>query len=555
MTDTTSHSLLNRVGTLALVAVAAGIVLAGSQHLAFVCDDAYIAFRYVHNWLAGDGLVWNPAPFHPVEGYTSPLWVVLMGTIWRLTGVQPPVASNGTLLVFSIGSLAITAHMALRMPLRERLQRWRLALVGLVLLGTATNFTFLMWTSSGLEQGMFTCYLLAWLALVTSHRPSRLGLLAVAALASLLALTRPDGLLYVASTGLLVVLHNVRQVRGARWSPLDLLGLVPLLIIPVHVLWRRSFYGEWLPNTYYAKSVGAWPSMGGTYLGAFLIEYAFYLWIPLAILALIMLRRAPTEARGEPNAPRWTRILGWSTLGAHFAYYTVLVGGDHFEFRIYQHLVPLFMLALIWLVDRIRLPSGLAIGVAAWCIAMGWVIPWTHHLTLRDLDRVRAEGWDPHDVAPHVPIAVWHWGLLWDVCQDYMRGHFVGLRRRAHINNMKRQFSLYPTREEGLGLELPEGEISVHRAAVVGYPGWVLPEVAVVDALGLNDWVVARGKTRKTRKMAHDRIAPKGYIACFRPNVSTRKNKPLKIETRERPFTAEDVVTCEARFMEQVSGR
>ena len=37
----------------------------------FSTDDAYIAFRYVSNSLAGHGLTWNARPFRPVEGYTS----------------------------------------------------------------------------------------------------------------------------------------------------------------------------------------------------------------------------------------------------------------------------------------------------------------------------------------------------------------------------------------------------------------------------------------------------------------------------------------------------
>ena len=36
----------------------------------FLCDDAFIAFRYVGNAHDGHGLVWNPAPFAPVEGYS-----------------------------------------------------------------------------------------------------------------------------------------------------------------------------------------------------------------------------------------------------------------------------------------------------------------------------------------------------------------------------------------------------------------------------------------------------------------------------------------------------
>lgn len=546
-----ASTALHVLGTVVLAVAASAVVVAGARHLAFVCDDAYIAFRYVHNWLAGDGLVWNPAPFRPVEGYTSPLWVVLLGAVWRATGVQPPQASNLLLLVFSVGSIGWTAWMAHRMPLGRRLTRWRPAVVGVVLLGTCTNLTFLTWSTSGLEQGMFTFWLLGWLALATTVQPRRGTLFLLSCLAALLALTRPDGLLYVGMTGVMIAAFNLLRVWGGRWSPLDLPAAVPLLAIPAHLLWRLQTYGEWLPNTYYAKAVAPWPLMGGAYLGGFILEFAFFAWIPLAFLAWHASRNGAREPRPVPRAADWMKLLAWTALGGHLAYYTLIIGGDHFEFRIYHHLVPLLMLALVWLVDRIRLPAGLALGVATWCVLAGWILPWTHHYKLNDHVAAQARGWDPHDVAPHLPLPLQPWGLLWDLDQDYMRGHFVGHRRRGHVNVMKKQRRRYPNREQGLALDLPEGDIAVHRAATVGYPGWVLPDVAVIDALGLNDWVIARGETRKRRKMAHDRIAPPGYVDCFRPNVTARRG--FKVLPRSEPLTPEQVRACEARFAEQVT--
>ena len=38
----------------------------GAWQLSFLCDDAFITFRYVSNAHEGQGLVWNPAPFAPV---------------------------------------------------------------------------------------------------------------------------------------------------------------------------------------------------------------------------------------------------------------------------------------------------------------------------------------------------------------------------------------------------------------------------------------------------------------------------------------------------------
>ena len=46
-------------------------------------DDAMISMRYARNFVQGHGLVWN-AGERPVEGYTNPLWVLLMAAIHAL---------------------------------------------------------------------------------------------------------------------------------------------------------------------------------------------------------------------------------------------------------------------------------------------------------------------------------------------------------------------------------------------------------------------------------------------------------------------------------------
>ena len=43
----------------------------------FICDDAFISFRYARNLATGHGLVFNPG-FERVEGYTNFLWVLML---------------------------------------------------------------------------------------------------------------------------------------------------------------------------------------------------------------------------------------------------------------------------------------------------------------------------------------------------------------------------------------------------------------------------------------------------------------------------------------------
>src|SRR5262245_65510482 len=73
--------------------------VAGARAMSFLCDDAFIAFRYVASAHDGVGLVWNAPPCAPVEGYTSFLWVCVLWATWALTGVAPPVSAYGLSLL------------------------------------------------------------------------------------------------------------------------------------------------------------------------------------------------------------------------------------------------------------------------------------------------------------------------------------------------------------------------------------------------------------------------------------------------------------------------
>jgi arabinofuranosyltransferase len=159
-----------------------------------------------------------------------------------------------------------------------------------------------------------------------------------------------------------------------------------------------------------------------------------------------------------------------------------------------------------------------------------------------------------YKVAPHLPLAVRWYGLAWDGLQDFLIGHFVGSRHQGHKVFCQFQYERFPTREEGLKID--GGEFPVFEHISVGVPGWVLPKVAIIDKLGLNDAVVARSKAARSsqihRMMAHDRKPPRGYVQCFRPNVEIDDQGHVVVRERRIRLTADDIRACETKFMERV---
>ena len=537
----------------------------------FMTDDALIAFRYASNSLLGYGYVWNPPPFRPVEGYTSFLWVVLLDVIWRWFGAEPPVIVNNMSLIFSFGSILITIWMARRMSLGEQLERHRLILLALVLIGILTNRTFLAWTSSGLETALFNFLLMLWLAIVVfSTRRDNRWLFSLTLTAGLLHLTRPDGLLILLSTGILVLHRLVGFQRTHRLTWRTYVSLTPLIIPIVHLGWRRSTYGEWLPNTYYAKYTTPWPEAGIRYLASFILEYALWFWIAGVVwLAFRWLRDQKRSAlpregwpgrlyqkfildSSDPASRRFGLIVVVGTIAAHIGYYTLIIGGDHFEYRVFSYLVPLIFISSLWLINRLLSDTLTAACTLGLFILVSWPIQWTHWLATKDLSS-RSDTWIMRvPVAPLFPSPVRWYADAFDKLQFWLIEHHVCMRHQEH----KVFYEFLSGRMPPRMMDVPPlaGDHPIAAFQSVGVPGWVFPRVAILDAWGLNDYVVARNKNRpnRMRLMAHDRMPPEGYLESFSLNYGMTLNQTPGFFRREFEIKSDDIKATEQFWIDRI---
>src|SRR5690606_21211016 len=112
----------------------------------------------------------------------------------------------------------------------------------------------------------------------------------------------------------------------------------PFAIWLIHAAWKLSYYGELLPNTYYAKSAyEPYYSQGFVYATSF--HLASHLWIVILALILLWPWRPPSNTPGR-------RFLAFA-VPAILAYewYVVQVGGDFMFGRFYVSLIPLMLLA------------------------------------------------------------------------------------------------------------------------------------------------------------------------------------------------------------------
>ena len=568
--------MLSRAEKTALIfvaCIAAGLLYAGWELFWFLTDDAFISYRYVSNSVLGHGYVWNPPPFQPVEGYTNFLWVVLLDFVWRLLGVVPPEAANNISLVFSFGSVIIAAAFTLRIPWHRGLVGFRIPCVALVLLGTIGNRSFLAWTSSGLETAMFNFLILAWLYFVLTRPFNATWVFVTTLSSSLLALTRPDGVLFVAAS-LISIAIGLHRCPGPKrlhfpWTAL------PAVLVPVHLIWRRTFYGDWLPNTYYAKITGIWPGSGIRYAGSFILEYALWIWILLAIFALVwrfpILRgaflcdpvgtrvpralEAREDARSRSHHRALVRCIGILTVVAHLGYYTLVVGGDHFEYRVYSYLVPLIFISFAWLTNVAQLHTRSAVTLLVCFVLFSFPLPWTHWYLSheRTTRRDTVEMFVP--VAPSFPPGLSTYARSFDSLQAWLIQHFVCMRHQEHkIAYEWWSETVIPTREVGQKLRLPDGDFPILvLPGGAGSTAWVLPHINIIDLHGLNDRVIGRvpRDPERPRRMAHSRVAPPGYIEAFAPNTRILAGKKIVVEKRERAIVADDIREIERIWLER----
>lgn len=238
-----------RATVLILSVAAAAAILLHARAWTFVCDDAYISFRYAVNLAEHGALEYNVG--ERVEGYTNFLWVIVLA-LGTAVGIAPEALAPW---LTQLGALAAAAAVvALVRALRGRTGAWEAVdLVPAILLAAAPEFV--VWAHGGLETSCAAALALAAMAATASGRWRAAGVLT-----ALAGLTRIDAALPVGVfVGAWTIGHVVtgrRERLPGRWAAAEALlwAAGPLL---AHALFRLVYYGEWLPNTWEVKRHGA----------------------------------------------------------------------------------------------------------------------------------------------------------------------------------------------------------------------------------------------------------------------------------------------------------
>ena len=429
---------------------------------AWICDDAFISYRYARNLLEGLGLVFNAG--ERVEGYTNFLW-----TVWLTLGLACGYSAEswsqfwGITCYISAVALLIIYHFRLR----QCIPAGPLALP-VAALGAAFHLDWNIYATSGLETSLYTFFVLAGYLLLTAIALHPRQLVASGVIFGLATLTRPDGILFASLGGLFVFLTTKPRFQrcllysasfAAIWLPF--------------VLWRLWYYEEFFPNTYYAKSAYlTWYTQGWTYAVLYFRKYWALLLAPLYLLGMVW------RAWSWQEKPRQEHhLLPQMLLAAAFAllytFYIIRIGGDFMYARMLVPTVPFYLiiLELGWLSLSMVRPLS-HIGLTALLCLSFLLTPF--------------------------PVTDIKW--IKGISNEWM--YYVSKKhettdRQAEI--LKRYFSGLPVRVAFFGAEAR----LVYRAEI---------PLAIESETGLTDRFIARQTLPQRRRIGHEKHAPVSYL-------------------------------------------
>lgn len=320
-------------------------LVAGAATLAYISmqwafsnwtvDDAAITFAYSENLVRGYGLVLHQGR-PPEEAYSSTLWMLILA-LARWAGFQIDVAAK--ILGVALGAAAVFVTMRLCTKLQDKPNYVSLMAAAVVCLGAP----FVIWTCSGLEHALQALLFVIIAALPMFSRRTEWP---TAACLGALVLVRPETPLIVAAT---VGVYAFDRFSAGRSALVRLWPLVavPLVVGAALLTFRLSYFGDPLPNPYYAKATTAtflrvFNIVGGGwgYVIDWLSSSGVYLIVPIVLL-------------GFPRNASLTVRLACALIAAQLVF-VLYAGGDWMgEFRFIAPILPLLAAVLAAALDEL----------------------------------------------------------------------------------------------------------------------------------------------------------------------------------------------------------
>lgn len=435
---------------------------------AWVCDDAYITFRTVDNFVNGYGLKWNI--LERVQSYTHPLWLFLFSGVYFFTR-EAYYTSIILSIILSLAALILLYGFISKSAIS--------ALFGVLVL-TLSN-AYVDYATSGLENPLTHLLLVIFWIIYFRSKPTEKHLFTLSLVASLAGFNRLDILLLLAPA----LLYQFLQLRTWKAFFTILAGQFPLIL---WLCFSLLYYGFAFPNTAYAKLNTAIPSIELLRQGLHYVQFTLrYDLITVFMITLGLL--AGSFSRDNRNYPVAIGML-------FYFIYLLRIGGDFMGGRFFTAIL-LCAVVLIVRVDFLKLKPQIVTFFFIGVILLGITAPLPTYrlLSLEIQQNPDRPIIDPHGIADERQSYFLNTGLIYAL-------------RGVEIPNH------YNVREGTIARE--EGVFSVHQPWSIGFFGYYAgPNVYVVDGNALADPLLARLPAVYTKnwRIGHFyRAFPAGYF-------------------------------------------
>jgi len=226
------------------------------KSLMFVQDDAYITFRYVKNFIAGNGLVFNIGEY--VEGYSNFLWLLLL-SLTSVLGFGIEKTSTNLSIFFGLTTIILIyklTEFVLKTNEDRNSTNYKnvFTLIPALLLVLTGSFGY--WAVSGMETSLFVSLILFSIFIYFKQPGGKLKY-SLPVLMFLIYLLRPEGLVVfflIYSYKLFYILLRKRKDYKPEFMKLLIELIIFLIPLLLYTTFRLFYFGYPFPNTYYAKS-------------------------------------------------------------------------------------------------------------------------------------------------------------------------------------------------------------------------------------------------------------------------------------------------------------
>jgi len=281
----------------------------------WLCDDAYITFRTIDNFMKGYGLRWNV--IERVQSYTHPLWMFLLAGLYSITR-EIYFTSIITSIVISILTVVLLFTRVSRSAGSGQLDFRYYSILGLLVL--IFSKAYIDFSTSGLENALSHLIIVVFGIVYIREEWGSKKIFLLSLVGSLGILTRMDTVLLYGPA----FLYALWKERSPRGILIAFIGSLPFILWE---LFSIMYYGFPFPNTAYAK-LGAGITDSELLVQGFRYFLNSFLNDPVTLIVICSGMIFPIIVRRKEYIPLSVGVL-------LYCIYVAKIGGDFMSGRFF----------------------------------------------------------------------------------------------------------------------------------------------------------------------------------------------------------------------------